>query len=267
MRRQWLNSWHDSTLWRSSHDSRHVQQTLRVHARMSEDIQLRWKYKTSYTAQEAAPSWHRDFATRSPYKTAYQQPFLSSSHLCSPSILTLFAFSYSPTCITDFDETFLNSLVRISWCTLHEPPGLTLKKTGNVRRTETPSCDRSCSVKGVSITYSECVFVVLVNQHAKRMTPCCLSVAHFSISWTARFYVLTPLCTVLLEKLTGLQLVKKFPSFHGTRRFITALTSVRHLSLSWVSPIQSIYPHPTSWRSILILSTHLLLGLLSGLFP
>ena len=36
------------------------------------------------------------------------------------------------------------------------------------------------------------------------------------------------------------------------------LTSVRHLSLSWASPIQSIYPHPTSWRSILILSTHLL---------
>ena len=45
--------------------------------------------------------------------------------------------------------------------------------------------------------------------------------------------------------------------FHGTRRFITALTSVCHLSLSWASPIQSIYPHPTSWRSILILSTHL----------
>jgi len=42
-----------------------------------------------------------------------------------------------------------------------------------------------------------------------------------------------------------LQLVKKFPAFHGTRRFITALTSFRHLSLSWASPIQSIYPHPT----------------------
>ena len=32
------------------------------------------------------------------------------------------------------------------------------------------------------------------------------------------------------------------------------------------SPVQSTYPHPTSWRSILI-STHLRLGLLSGLFP
>jgi len=80
-------------------------------------------------------------------------------------------------------------------------------------------------------------------------------------------YLLTPWCRVLLEKLTGLQLVKKFPAFHGTRRFITALTSVRHLSLPWARPIQSIYPHPTFWRSILIISTHLRLGLPSGLFP
>ena len=80
-------------------------------------------------------------------------------------------------------------------------------------------------------------------------------------------YLLTQWCKVLLEKLTGLQLVKKFPAFHGTRRFITALTIVRHLSLSRASPIQSIYPHSTPWRSILILSTHLRLGLPSGLFP
>ena len=73
--------------------------------------------------------------------------------------------------------------------------------------------------------------------------------------------ILTPWCKVLLEQLTGVQLVKKFPAFHGTWRFITALTSIRHLSLSWASPIQSIYPHPTSWRSVLILSTHLRLGL------
>ena len=70
-------------------------------------------------------------------------------------------------------------------------------------------------------------------------------------------YLLTPWCRVLLEKLTGAQLVKKFPAFHGTPRFITVPTRVRHLSLSWASPIQSIYPHPTSRRSTLILSTHL----------
>ena len=80
-------------------------------------------------------------------------------------------------------------------------------------------------------------------------------------------YLLIPWCRVFLEKLTGLQLVKKFPAFHRTWRFITALTSVRHLSLSWASPIQSIYPHPTYWRFILILSAHLHLGLPSGSFP
>ena len=50
----------------------------------------------------------------------------------------------------------------------------------------------------------------------------------FSLSVTKNFYhyLLTPWCRVLLEKLTGLQLVKKCPAFYGTRRFITALTSV-----------------------------------------
>jgi len=80
-------------------------------------------------------------------------------------------------------------------------------------------------------------------------------------------YFLTPWCRVLLEKLTGLQLVKKFPAFHGTRRFITGLKSVSHLSLSWANRIQSIYPHPISWRSVLILSTYLRLGPPSGLLP
>ena len=64
-----------------------------------------------------------------------------------------------------------------------------------------------------------------------------------------------------------MQLVKKFPAFHRTRSFITALTSLHHPSLSWASPIQSIYPHLTSWKSILILSSHLRLGLPSGLLP
>ena len=80
-------------------------------------------------------------------------------------------------------------------------------------------------------------------------------------------YLLTPWCRVLLEKLTGLQLVKKFPAFYGTRRFITTFTSARQLSLSSARSIQSIPAHPTSWRSILILSSHLRLDLPSGLFP
>jgi hypothetical protein len=45
-------------------------------------------------------------------------------------------------------------------------------------------------------------------------------------------YLLIPYSTVLLEKLTGSQLVKKFPAFFGTRRFIIAVRCAHHLSLS-----------------------------------
>jgi hypothetical protein len=75
--------------------------------------------------------------------------------------------------------------------------------------------------------------------------------------------MLTPNCTVLLEKLKGSRLVKKFRAFYGTRRFITAFTSARHLSLSWAGSIQSTPPHSTCCRTILILSSHLRLELRS----
>ena len=79
--------------------------------------------------------------------------------------------------------------------------------------------------------------------------------------------LLTPCSTVLLEKLSGFHPVKKFLAFFGTRKFVTAFTIAHHLSLSRASSIQSICPHPTSWRSILILSSHLRLGFLSVSFP
>ena len=49
--------------------------------------------------------------------------------------------------------------------------------------------------------------------------------------------------------------------------FITASTNARYLSLNWASSIQSIPPHHTSLRFILILSSHLRLVFPSGLFP
>jgi hypothetical protein len=45
-------------------------------------------------------------------------------------------------------------------------------------------------------------------------------------------YLPTPRTGILLEKLTGLQLVKQLPTFYGTLKFITAFTSARQLSLS-----------------------------------
>ena len=80
-------------------------------------------------------------------------------------------------------------------------------------------------------------------------------------------HLLTPWRREFLEKLTGLLLVKEFSVCHAIRRFINAFKTARHLSLSWASSIQSIPPHPTSWRSILILSSHLRLGLPRGLLP
>jgi len=46
------------------------------------------------------------------------------------------------------------------------------------------------------------------------------------------FYLLTPYSRVLLEKLTGFVASQEIPRIFGTPRFITVLTSARHLSLS-----------------------------------
>ena len=53
-------------------------------------------------------------------------------------------------------------------------------------------------------------------------------------------YLLTPWSRVLPEKLSSSQLVKKFPAFYGTRKFITAFTRARHLFLSRTRSIQSM---------------------------
>jgi len=50
---------------------------------------------------------------------------------------------------------------------------------------------------------------------------------------------------------TVTQLVKNFPVFYRTRRFITLFTTARHWSLSWSRWIESIHSHPISQRSIL----------------
>ena len=55
-------------------------------------------------------------------------------------------------------------------------------------------------------------------------------------------YLTSPCSRVLLEKLTGPHLLKKFPTFYGNRRFITAFTRTCRLSLSWARSIQSMSP-------------------------
>jgi len=69
------------------------------------------------------------------------------------------------------------------------------------------------------------------------------SLGLFVYSAILPYLVLTQWSRVLLQKLTGLQLVKKFPAFYGTRRFITTFTRARQLSsiLSQLNPV----PHLT----------------------
>ena len=77
---------------------------------------------------------------------------------------------------------------------------------------------------------------------------CGTSRHHFTINGAFLIFqsLLTLWNTVLLEKLTVPELAKKFPAFYGTRRFITAFTSVRNLSLFLARSIQLMTPHPIS---------------------
>ena len=84
---------------------------------------------------------------------------------------------------------------------------------------------------------------------------------------TLRIYLLTSWSRVLLEKLTGFQMVKKFSKSYGTRTIITAFTSTRYISVSWVRSIQPVTLQPNSWIYILILFYNVRLGLPICLFP
>lgn len=62
---------------------------------------------------------------------------------------------------------------------------------------------------------------------------------------------------VLLDKLIVARLVKIFPTFHGTRKFIIIFKTVRHWILSWASPIHSKHWNNISIKCIVIPSTPL----------
>jgi hypothetical protein len=92
------------------------------------------------------------------------------------------------------------------------------------------------------------------------------------LDYGARFYVILTVLTyswnwAVLEEPPIVQPLKNFPAFYGTRRFNTVFTRALHWCLSWAISIQSTSSHHISLRFILILSTHLLLGLSSGFFP
>jgi hypothetical protein len=73
-------------------------------------------------------------------------------------------------------------------------------------------------------------------------------------------YLVTPWSTVLHDKLTGSQLVKKFPPFYGTRIFNTKFTIVPILS-----QLDPVHAHTSHLRSHLRLRFHS--GLVTSGFP
>jgi hypothetical protein len=78
----------------------------------------------------------------------------------------------------------------------------------------------------------------LIRDAFKYHFPLCTLVMSSRVSTILR----TPWSRALLDKLTGSQLVMKFPAFYEIRRFIAALERCRHLSLSRARSIQSM-PH------------------------
>jgi hypothetical protein len=106
----------------------------------------------------------------------------------------------------------------------------------------------ACSFRN-SDEYSQCLLIVQFSNWHQVPCPAFLT------------YLLTPRSRVVLEKLIGFQLVKKFPVFYGTQKFIIAFTLARHLSLSLCEHfitryclrwgVVSISPYPKSWRTTL----------------
>jgi hypothetical protein len=101
------------------------------------------------------------------------------------------------------------------------------------------------------IPLHECSRVYKLNRHFLVITCLCVRACnaptHAGTHTNLYSIILTPHSTVLLEKLTGFQLLNKFPAFYGTRRFITEFTKAHHLTLSWARWIKSMPIHPKNY--------------------
>ena len=96
------------------------------------------------------------------------------------------------------------------------------------------------------------------SQTAQCVASCCIDCAVPKWKWS---YLLTQWCRVLLEKLTGLQLVKKFPAFHGNAKVhyrthkrpppvsILGQPNPDHIHTSHLLEIRPNIIHPSTPRS------------------
>ena len=114
--------------------------------------------------------------------------------------------------------------------------------------------------------FSHCPSITRKQKFGARLKTSLFNFVRFFLTLTLLTYLLTARITALLEKLTGFQLVNKFPRILWNPKVHYRIHKCPPPVpiLCQLHPVHP--PHPNS-RSILILSSHLRLGLPSGLFP
>ena len=91
-------------------------------------------------------------------------------------------------------------------------------------------CSGVTSDNGPAVTSRNCVLDPRKNETLDVTSKDAFLYAHLFYVFTLRNYLLTPWSGDLFQTLTVSQLVKKFPAFYGTRRFIGTFKCARHLS-------------------------------------
>jgi hypothetical protein len=143
-------------------------------------------------------------------------------------------FSQLPGCLSWQEQT--RAVAKYRFAQINRTECCTCWLLHTTQRSYLPYCKRQ--VRFSSLSVAVCVESININIVGLLRLHCAERQGAISFTYLLTnllIYLLSDLLTlqsrVLLEKLTGLQLVK-FPAFYGTRRFITAFTSARHLSLS-----------------------------------
>jgi hypothetical protein len=115
--------------------------------------------------------------------------------------------------------------------------------------------------------YARCNFAYILHWEpvVVKWTPVFLSWKAYPSHYNEAFQ-LNPRNKTLLQKIIVTKLVKMFLAVYRTRMFVIVFTRARRWFRTWDRWFQYTPAHPFPLRSILVVSSHLSLVLLSGLF-